>query len=151
MPETKESVTITRKQTKDGTNDQPKYSQVNQSKPVINGNPSHNDKIEPEVNLVGENDNENEIPTNPNINNVIKDLSIQNNDESPNAKDEKSSNDISQESSNDESQIEFYVTINTSQNDKGSFSYFLMSLKKFRVASSLRLLNFPINHAHLFF
>ncbi len=118
---------MTRKQTKDSTNDQHRYSQVNQSKPVINGTSSHNDKIEPDVNSVAENDDENEISTNP-INTVIKDSSIQNNDKSPNGKDEKSSNDISQESSNDESQIEFYVTINTSQTDKGSFSYFLMSL-----------------------
>ncbi len=127
MPETKDNINMTRKQTKDSTNDQHEYSQVNQNKPVINENLSHNDKIEPEVNSVAENDDENEIPTNP-LNNVIKDISIQNNDESPNGKDENSSNDISQESSNDESQIEFYVTINTSQNDKGSFSYFLMSL-----------------------
>ncbi len=105
MPETKDSVIITRKQTKDSTSDQHEYSQVNKSKPIINENSSHN---EPDVNSV---------------NTVIKDLSIQNNNESPNGKDEKSSNDIGQESSNDESQIEFYVTINTSQKDKGSFSY----------------------------
>ena len=73
------------------------------------------------------------------VTNDTKDLSNQNNEDSSNKNkkstnenDEKSCNETNEESSTDESQIEFYVTINH-QNDKGSISYLLKKNNAFFV------------------